>query len=106
MNTQPEYHNARPKPQTLELPKYLKWLRSQRCVSCGASKTEYLDIVPAHPSGGGMAKKEHDSYALPLCVNCHAFEHRNPKTFWNGIDRYRLIAEHLTQWWLIERKKS
>jgi len=76
-----------PKPITHTDKKYELWLRSQACVACGNKAVDgYRGIVPCH-TGGGIAKKGDSKMALPLCVYCHAEEHRGFKTFWERVRR-------------------
>jgi len=48
--------------------KYLAWIRSLECVSCGSSR----DVEAAHTgSDGGMRQKSSDYSCIPLCADCH-----------------------------------
>ena len=65
--------------------KYLDWLKTQPCVICSAKPCD-----PAHQSCGfpsGTAKKAPDTFALPICANCHRIgEHMGGKvTLWKDF---------------------
>jgi len=86
------------KPFTHRSEDYLDFIRSKPCLICGRK------AVPAHQNlkMGGMAKKGHDSCALPLCDECHTTggkngepEHKGQKTFWesHNIDPMREIIK-------------
>ncbi len=68
-----------PKPERFLYPKYLEWIKTQKCVVCGKYATIGNDVVPAHQNigYGKMGGKSHDFFAIPLChLPCHtAFEH-------------------------------
>ncbi|MBW1812162.1 MAG: DUF968 domain-containing protein [Deltaproteobacteria bacterium] len=88
-----------PKPKPIRLPRYLEFLTTLPCTRCNRVKSEYLDIVPAHQGFGydpGMATKNNDNLALPLCTECHDREHHGAKTFWKGFDRKMAIIKCLT----------
>ena len=85
---------ADPKDLTPRDPKYLDWLKEQRCVKCGFPANPRLDVVPAHYGPHGMGIKASDLDALPLCVECHALEHRGAMTFWAGMHRQELVDAH------------
>jgi len=88
------YSNADPKIKSFRSKPYLKFLLTQPCLKCGAVKTDYLDIVPAHQDFGlgGTSIKSPDIYAIPLCNTCHTvFEHQmGIKTLWPD-ERDRLV---------------
>lgn len=54
--------------------KYLKWIRTQPCILCGA------EAEPHHIRGvglvGGMAQKADDIATIPLCRKHHDAMHR------------------------------
>ena len=92
--------NPQPKQKAQRSQQYCDWLKNQRCVLCGRFKDEYRDIVPAHQNlgYGMMGGKASDTCALPLCTACHAVEHwKGNATVWNGINKERLIIEHLSR---------
>ena len=87
--------NPVPKPQTPRDPKYLDWLKTQRCVVCHRSVNPNLDIVAAHYGEHGIGIKASDLEALPLCFHCHALEHmQGPRLFWSGKHRQELVDAH------------
>lgn len=59
-------------------------IRSHACVMCDAA----APIEVAHiriGSGAGMGQKPHDYWAVPLCRDCHARQHREgERSFWEG----------------------
>ena len=96
--------NPQPKHKTGRSPRYLKWLRTQRCCypMCNRTDNEYMSIVPAHQSvfrKRGTALKPNDFHAVALCAEHHAAEHHlGVKGFWGNIDRKELIVTHLTKY--------
>ena len=81
--------------------KYLLWQRTQPCANpyCCKTGNDYESVVPAHNKGGGVSNKSSDYEALPLCNTCHQREHlKGFDTFWKGIDRERLVKEHLERY--------
>jgi len=61
-----------PKPKAFRSEKYLKFIRSKMCVSCGSPDS----IAHHEPFGNqGMATKAPDSYTISLCNSCHALRH-------------------------------
>ena len=82
--------------------KYLAWIRTKPCTYCGRSKSEYLDIVPAHQNFemGSMGSKASDLYTIPLCTDCHLVEHtQGHDTFWGlrdlKLEVLKLINEYM-----------
>ena len=61
---------ATPKEKTHREPKYLSWLRRQRCAGCCASPPSQASHHGAH----GIAIKPPDSSCIPLCFSCHMLE--------------------------------
>lgn len=63
------------KQSRLELPKYIKWIRTLECVVCGEPGHDNNQIVPhhikgvGHLSGGGL--KAGDEWAMPMHKLCH-----------------------------------
>jgi len=87
-----------PKLKSIRLPQYRAYLKTLPCTVCQRVKTEHLDIVPAHQGfrHGGTSIKNNDTWALPLCVECHEEEHRGSETFWRNFDRKMEIIKCLT----------
>lgn len=94
--------------------KYLKWLRTQPCCMEGYIGPCSGDIIPCHQTlriperAKGIAQKDHDIYALPMCFNHHCIEGADGvETFWGilkkspseNIDEIRAlrILQHLTR---------
>ena len=70
-------------------PKYLKWLRTQRCAACRTG----LLIEAAHTGsrGKGMGIKACDSDAIPLCGWCHRL---SPRSYHNeGEERWLSLTD-------------
>jgi hypothetical protein len=42
-----------------------------------------------------MGMKPSDFWTTPLCVACHAREHRGNRTFWQGVDVMALIESYI-----------
>ena len=60
---------------------YTDWIRTLECTVCGSRK----GVQAAHMRGldklsGGMGKKPDDLYAIPLCAECHAKEHKEGRS--------------------------
>lgn len=70
-------------------PKYLDWLKTQRCVLTGHAATEYDAVDPAHIGTYGKGLKTDDE-ALPLLHSLHARGH-------NGGE-IKLFREHAPNW--------
>lgn len=93
-----EYHpelHPDPKTKTHRDKKYLLWIRTQPCASCGQLPIEgTYQVVPAH-SGGGMALKGPDRDAIPLCVACHGIDHTvGPFQEVKGVNRMDVARAH------------
>ena len=74
-----------PKNPRIELPKYLAWIRKQRCACCASD----VGVQPHHLIGygnGGMGTKAPDFFAIPMCAVCHRELHDA-----NGEDRTHWI---------------
>jgi hypothetical protein len=76
--------------------RHLAYIREQHCAACGA----WTPSQAAHyrlGTDGGMRMKPSDLYVLPLCVACHAREHRGNRTFWQGVHVMALIESYIKQ---------
>lgn len=67
--------------------KYLAHVRSFPCLVCGKSaQAHHLKMIYL----GGMGKKVHDYWTVPLCFTCHDALHRfgDERTWWDmqGVD--------------------
>lgn len=51
----------------LRSPQYLAWIRTQRCVVCGAQR----GIEASHTGPHGLGQKSADTTAIPLCSKHH-----------------------------------
>lgn len=74
---------------------HLAHVRKHACVACDAE----APIEAAHVrlgSDGGLGRKPSDWFAVPLCRDCHATQHRvGERTFWlrREKDPEAIIAE-------------
>lgn len=61
--------------------KHLDWLKTLPCLICGSSPCD-----PAHvpkEQRGSMGMKVSDDQTVPLCRNCHSYQHNvGHKSFW------------------------
>jgi hypothetical protein len=64
---------------------HLAFIRQLPCVSCGkAAPSEAAHVRTG--TDGGVGVKPGDRYAVPLCVACHAKQHRiGELTFWSSL---------------------
>jgi hypothetical protein len=82
---------------------YLRFIRRQPCVVCGALYT----IEAAHSGVRGLGQKADDLFTLPLCRHHHRTgphsHHKLGKRFWghHALDRVTLIRE-LQRLWKLE----
>jgi len=78
----------KPKPHLRRRPQHLAFVRQLPCVACGkAAPSEAAHVRSG--THGGVGVKSGDRYAVPLCIACHARQHRiGELTFWSalGID--------------------
>lgn len=59
--------------------KYLNYIHSLPCLICGKpSESAHQRLL----GGGGTGKKPPDTHAVPLCVEHHREEHKEPVSFW------------------------
>ncbi|HAH3622926.1 TPA: DUF968 domain-containing protein [Escherichia coli] len=69
----------RQKPQREEMPVYTRWVKTQKCMTCGNQADD-----PHHIIGhglGGMGTKTDDLFVIPLCRKCHNELHAGVKDF-------------------------
>ncbi len=83
-------------------PKFLAYVRRQRCSACGAPPQVHAAHVrmssPAHDKREtGMSEKPDDRWAVPLCQGCHLdgpqAQHRvGERVFWSrlGLDPFEV----------------
>ncbi|CAI1745950.1 DUF968 domain-containing protein [Serratia entomophila] len=72
----PKAFMLRPKLTRVEDSKYTRWVKSQKCLGCGARADD-----PHHIIGhglGGMGTKPSDYLTIPLCRTCHRNLHDDP----------------------------
>lgn len=75
--------------ERMESARYLRWVKTLRCVSCNAPADD-----PHHPHGAGfkgMGTKVPDWWVIPICRGCHDDLHRDVLA-WE--DRHGLQIEH------------
>ena len=75
----PAQYLQRQKPQREEMPVYTRWVKTQKCMTCGNQADD-----PHHIIGhglGGMGTKAHDIFTLPLCREHHNELHADPLAF-------------------------
>jgi len=62
----------------------VEWLLRQPCCMCNGVATD-----PHHITGAGMAMREHDHRAIPLCRECHTSFHAFSGPFKGWSRRYQ-----------------
>ncbi len=75
----PAQYLQRQKPQREEMPRYTRWVKTQKCMVCGNQADD-----PHHIIGhglGGMGTKADDLFVIPLCRECHDELHAGVKEF-------------------------
>ncbi|EIT1356602.1 TPA: DUF968 domain-containing protein [Escherichia coli] len=75
----PAQYIRRQKPQREEMPVYTRWVKTQKCMTCGNQADD-----PHHIIGhglGGMGTKADDLFVIPLCRKCHNELHAGVKEF-------------------------
>ncbi|EFC9335583.1 TPA: DUF968 domain-containing protein [Escherichia coli] len=75
----PAQYLQRQKPQREEMPVYTRWVKAQKCMTCGNQADD-----PHHIIGhglGGMGTKADDLFVIPLCRKCHNELHAGVKDF-------------------------
>ncbi|HGG2786762.1 TPA: DUF968 domain-containing protein, partial [Escherichia coli] len=75
----PAQYLQRQKPQREEMPVYTRWVKTQKCMTCGNQADD-----PHHIIGhglGGMGTKADDLFVIPLCRKCHSELHAGVKDF-------------------------
>lgn len=74
---------------------YLALIRQLPCLGCNDEPSEAAHVrmqSGAHNKHGGMGKKPHDKYALPLCRDCHREQHRiGERAFWSIVNVHPLL---------------
>ncbi|EIZ1248954.1 DUF968 domain-containing protein [Escherichia coli] len=75
----PAQYLQRKKLQREEMPVYTRWVKTQKCMTCGNQADD-----PHHIIGhglGGMGTKADDLFVIPLCRKCHNELHAGVKDF-------------------------
>ena len=77
--------HPKPKPEFRRRVQHLAFIRLLPCVACGkAAPSEAAHVRTGTDSGIG--RKPGDRYAAPLCIACHAKQHRvGELTFWSAL---------------------
>ncbi len=73
----PAQYLQRQKPRREEMPVYTRWVKTQKCMTCGNQADD-----PHHIIGhglGGMGTKADDLFVIPLCRKCHSELHAGVK---------------------------
>ncbi|MDA7278150.1 DUF968 domain-containing protein [Escherichia coli] len=91
----PVQYLQRQKPQREEMPVYTRWVKTQKCMTCGNQADD-----PHHIIGhglGGMGTKADDLFVIPLCRKCHNELHAGVAYFHerrslNNFHRDRVIT--------------
>lgn len=75
----PAQYLQRKKPQREEMPVYTRWVKTQKCMTCGNQADDPHHII-GHGLGGGGTKAD-DLFVIPLCRKCHNELHAGVKDF-------------------------
>lgn len=75
----PAQYLQRQKPQREEMPVYTRWVKTQKCMTCGNQADDPHHIIDH--SLGGMGTKADDLFVIPLCRKCHNELHAGVKDF-------------------------
>ncbi len=89
---------ANPKLTIVRDRKYLDWLRTQPCVICGVSATQYLAVDPAHIGTLGKGIKSSDDEALPIKHDIHVAMHQHGEM--------SVIKDNMPDWLLREALRA
>src|ERR1700741_3123983 len=88
---------GKPKPSLRTRVQHLAFLRQRPCVACGkAAPSEAAHVRTG--TDGGVGIKPPDRYAVPLCADCHAKQHRvGELSFWSEL-RIDPVSVSLRLW--------
>ena len=76
---------GKPKPNLRRRGQHLAFVRQLPCVACGKAAPSDAAHVRTG-TDGGVGRKPGDRYAVPLCMTCHAKQHRvGELTFWSAL---------------------
>ena len=75
----PAQYLQRQKPQREEMPVYTRWVKTQKCMTCGNQADDPHHIIDH--GLGGMGTKADDLFVIPLCRKCHNELHAGVKDF-------------------------
>jgi hypothetical protein len=88
---------GKPKPNLHRRGQHLAFVRQLPCVACGrAAPSEAAHVRTG--TDGGVGIKPPDRYAVPLCADCHAKQHRvGELSFWSAL-RIDPVSVSLRLW--------
>ena len=75
----PESFMRRPKRRRWVMPVYTRWVKTQKCMTCGNQADDPHHIIDH--GLGGMGTKADDLFVIPLCRKCHNELHAGVKDF-------------------------
>ena len=75
----PAQYLQRQKPQREEMPVYTRWVKTQKCMTCGNQADDPHHIIDH--GLGGMGTKADDLFVITLCRKCHNELHAGVKDF-------------------------
>ena len=75
----PAQYLQRQKPHREEMPVYTRWVKTQKCMTCGNQADDPHHIIDH--GLGGMGTKADDLFVIPLCRKCHNELHAGVKDF-------------------------
>ena len=76
---------GKPKPNLRRRGQHLAYVRQHPCVASGKAAPSDAAHVRTG-TDGGVGRKPGDRYAVPLCMTCHAKQHRvGELTFWSAL---------------------
>ncbi|HDQ3583606.1 TPA: DUF968 domain-containing protein [Escherichia coli] len=75
----PAQYLQRQKPQREEMPVYTRWVKTQKCMTCGNQADDPHHIIDH--GLGDMGTKADDLFVIPLCRKCHNELHAGVKDF-------------------------
>ncbi len=87
----PAQYLQRQKPRREEMPVYTRWVKTQKCMTCGNQADD-----PHHIIGhglGGMGTKADDLFVIPLCRKCHSELHAGVKDFEEKTRQPAVVAD-------------
>lgn len=88
-------NRASPKAEIVRSSRHLTFIRSLQCVKCQIHPCQAAHIRKG--TGAGVSMKPSDVYTVPLCPDCHHYQHQvGEVTFWgHKIDKVIELAKRL-----------